>query len=58
MEPYSKLLRTAAREIVQIHQKRDAQRLITGGRGAMLLPLDFQVKELEQFELITWLIVR
>lgn len=58
MEPYSELLRKAAREIVQIHQKRDAQRFVTGGRGAMLLPLDFQVKELEQFELITWLIVR
>lgn len=58
MEAYSELLRKAAGEMVRVHQKRDAQRLVTGGRGALVLPLDFQVKELEQFELITWLIVR
>ncbi len=58
MDKYSDLLKKVANEIVRIHQKREAGRLVTGGRGAVLLPQMDQVTHLDQLELITWLIIK
>jgi hypothetical protein len=57
MDAYTDLLKKATAEIMRVFQKRGNQRL-TSDRGALVIPLESQLKELENFELITWLIVR
>jgi superfamily II DNA or RNA helicase len=57
MEPYTELLKKAVDEIIRIFQKRGNQRL-TSDRGALLIPAIKQLKEIENFELVTWMIVR
>lgn len=57
MDAYTDLLKKSAAEIMRVFQKRGNQRL-TSDRGALVIPLESQLKELENFELITWLIVR
>lgn len=57
MEKYSDLLRKAVAEIVQMFQKKGNARL-TSDRGALLIPFAQQIHALDDFELVTWLIVR
>jgi len=57
MDKYSDLLKAAVNAIVQIFKKRGNQKL-TSDRGALLIPKAKQLNEMEDFELITWLIVR
>jgi len=57
MEKYSGLLKKAVNEIVQIFKKKSKIKLVTD-RGAKLIPQTKQISELEDFELITWLILR
>ena len=57
MEKYTDLLRKAVNEIVQIFKKKSKIKLVTD-RGAKLIPQTKQISEMEDFELITWLIVR
>jgi len=57
MDKYSDLLKKAVSEIVQIFKKKGNQKL-TSDRGALLIPRAKQLNEIEDFELITWLIVR
>jgi superfamily II DNA or RNA helicase len=57
MEIYTKLLEKAVNEIVQIFKKKSITRLMTD-RGAQLIPKTKQINEMEDFELITWLILR
>jgi len=57
MERYTSLLEKAVNEIVQIFKKKGSQKL-TSDRGALLIPKTKQLNEIQDFELVTWLIVR
>lgn len=57
MEPYSKLLHAAIQEISRVFRKKLSQKLTTD-RGAVLVPKSKQVTESEQFDLITWLVIK
>jgi hypothetical protein len=56
MEDYTDLLKKAINEIVQIFKKRSHGRLTTD-RAAQIIPATKQISEMEDFELITWLIL-
>ena len=58
MEAQTKLLKKAAVEIVHACQKREGQRIISGGRSVVLQSTEKTNIGLADFELITWLIVR
>jgi len=57
MDKYSALLSKATKEIAHIFKKKGNAKL-TSDRGAVLIPLAKQINEMDDFELITWLIVR
>ena len=57
MEKYTSLLEKAVKEIVQIFKKKGS-RSLTSDRGALLIPKTKQLNEMEDFELVTWLIVK
>ncbi len=57
MDKYSDLLKKAAHEIIKIFKKRSSAKL-TSERGALLIPEIKQINNLENFELITWLVLR
>lgn len=57
MDKYSELLSKAVNEIVQIFKKKSNSKL-TSDRGAKLIPYAKQIKEMNDFDLVTWLIVR
>lgn len=57
MEQYSGLLKNAVSEIIRVFKKRTTQKLFTD-RGALLIPKSKQVNDLNNFELITWLIIK
>ena len=57
MGAYTELLKKAVDEIIRIFKKRGNQRL-TSDRGALLIPSSKQLNEMENFEFVTWLIVR
>ncbi len=58
MEPYSALLRAAGDDILRLYRKREAGGLVGGGRGATIAPREARAERMDQFELVTWLIVR
>ena len=57
MGTYTELLKKAVDEIIRVFKKRGNQKLTTD-RGALLIPVENQIKEIENFELVTWLVVR
>lgn len=57
MKKYSELLKSAVNEISRIFKKRANQKLTTD-RGALLVPAEKQVNEINQFELVTWLVIK
>jgi hypothetical protein len=57
MVDYTDLLKTAADEIISVYKKRSAHKL-TSERGALIAPVKQQLDNLNQFELVTWLIVK
>lgn len=57
MTDYTDLLKTTADEIIKVFKKRHANKL-TSDRGALIAPLKQQLDNLNQFEIITWLIVK
>lgn len=57
MDNYSVLLESAIKAIRQVFTRRAVTRLTTD-RSALLIPLEKQVKEANQFELVTWLILK
>jgi hypothetical protein len=57
MADYTDLLKTAADEMIRVFKKRNAHKL-TSERGALIAPLKQQLDNLNQFELVTWLIVK
>ncbi len=57
MQQYTELLKQAVDEISRVFKKRNNQKL-TMDRGALLIPQSKQVHEMNNFELITWLVIK
>ncbi len=57
MVAYTDLLKKAVAEIIHVFKKRSHLRL-TSTRGALLIPAAKQLNELDNFELVTWLIIK
>ena len=57
MHQYAELLKKAVDEISRVFKKRNNQKL-TMDRGAMLIPQSRQIHETNNFELITWLVIK
>jgi len=57
MNDYSKLLKQAVDEISKVFKKRSSQKLVSE-RGALLVPKAKQVNETDNFELVTWLVIK
>ena len=57
MQVYNKLLKTSIAEINRVFKKRVNIRL-TNNRDALLIPKTEKDETSEQFELITWLVIR
>lgn len=57
MDKYTALLSTATKEIAHIFKKKGNAKL-TSDRGAVLIPIAKQINEMDDFNLVTWLIVR
>jgi hypothetical protein len=58
MEAYSRLLQSAGEDILRLYRKREAAKLVSGGRSATIAPREARAERMDQFELISWLIVR
>jgi superfamily II DNA/RNA helicase len=54
---YAEMLKKAVTEIARIFKKRATQKL-TMDRGALIIPKAKQPNDMENFELVTWLVVR
>ncbi|MCG2710849.1 MAG: phospholipase D-like domain-containing protein [Candidatus Omnitrophica bacterium] len=57
MAAYTELLKKAVDGVVKVFKKRSNQKL-TSDRGALLIPLAKQIHEIDNFELVTWLIIK
>jgi len=57
MDKYTTLLKEATTKISDTFKKKGNQKL-SFDRGATIIPIAKQIKEMDDFELITWLIVR
>src|SRR5690606_18726132 len=57
MKKYTVLLNQAVIEISKIFKKRSDNKL-TADRGALLIPSSKQINEINNFELVTWLIIK
>ncbi|MBW6485447.1 MAG: ATP-dependent helicase [Syntrophobacterales bacterium] len=57
MEKYAELLKKAVDEIIRVFKKRGTQKLLTD-RSALIIPKARQINEVNNFELITWLVLR
>ena len=57
MEKYADLLRKAVNEIIQIFSKRSIQKL-KHDRSALIAPKDKQISDMDNFELITWMVIK
>jgi len=57
MSQYTDLLQKAIDEIIRVFKKRSTQKLTTD-RGALLIPKSKQINDINNFELVTWLIIK
>ncbi|HXB41230.1 MAG TPA: helicase-related protein [Bacteroidia bacterium] len=57
MSQYSGLLKKAVEEVCRVFKKRSNQKL-TSDRGALLVPNSKQINEMNNFELVTWLVIK
>jgi len=58
MQTYSELLAKAIDEISRIFNKRSNQKITGNDRGALLIPKSKRISETNNFELVTWLIIK
>ncbi len=57
MEPYADLLKKVVDEIIRVFKKRITQRVLTD-RAGLIIPQSKQVNEVNNFELVTWLVIK
>ncbi|MDP3442111.1 MAG: hypothetical protein Q8T08_04555 [Ignavibacteria bacterium] len=58
MKQYTELITKAIDEIGRIFNKRSNQKIIGNDRGALLIPKSKRISETNNFELVTWLILK
>lgn len=58
MKQYSDLLKQAVDEVIRVFKKRSTQKLTNGDRGALLIPISKQANDMNNFELVTWLVIK
>lgn len=58
MEKYLDLLESAVKQIITIFDKRSNQQLTGNDRSALVVPKSKRIKEINNFELVTWLIIK
>lgn len=58
MSKYTELLKQAIEEISRVFNKRSSQRITGNDRGALLIPNNKRINEIDNFELVTWLVIK
>jgi len=58
MKQYTKLLMNAIEEISRVFNKRSSQKITGNDRGALLIPISKRINEADNFELVTWLVIK
>ena len=58
MGKYSELLKKAIEEISRVFNKRSNQKISGTDRGALLIPKTKRITEMDNFELVTWLVIK
>jgi hypothetical protein len=58
MGKYTKLLEQAIEEISRVFNKRSSQKISGNDRGALLIPKSKRINEMNNFELVTWLVLK
>jgi hypothetical protein len=58
MNQYTELLHQAVAEISKVFNRRSNQKLTSNDRGALLIPASKRVNEMNNFELVTWLVIK
>lgn len=58
MEEYTELIKKAVSEISRVFNKRSSQKITGNDRGALLIPKSKRINETNNFELVTWLIIK
>lgn len=57
MNQYTELLKQAIEEISRVFSKRSSQKITGNDRGALLIPKSKRINEINNFELVTWLVI-
>lgn len=58
MNQYTELLKQAIEEISRVFNKRSSQKIRGNDRGALLIPKSKRINEIDNFELVTWLVIK
>lgn len=58
MNQYTDLLKQAVDEISRVFNKRSSLKITGNDRGALLIPKSKRINELNNFELVTWLVIK
>lgn len=58
MKKYTELLKKSVEEISRVFNKRSSQKITGNDRGALLIPKSKRINEMNNFELVTWLIIK
>lgn len=58
MHQYTALLQQAVEEISRVFNKRSNQKIAGSDRGALLIPKSKRINEMNNFELVTWLVIK
>ena len=58
MKQYTELITKAIDEISRVFNKRSSQKITGSDRGALLIPKSKRINETNNFELVTWLIIK
>jgi hypothetical protein len=58
MVQYTELIKKAISEISRVFNKRSSQKITGNDRGALLIPKSKRINETNNFELVTWLVIK
>lgn len=58
MKQYTELITKAIDEISRVFNKRNSQKITGNDRGALLIPKSKRINEADNFELVTWLVIK
>lgn len=58
MKQYTELIKKAIDEISRVFNKRSSLKITGNDRGALLIPKSKRIYEADNFELVTWLVIK